>query len=138
MPENKRPSACVSYAQPYASLTFITSKPFFDASQWKMRFTPAQRHHSMHLQHGHAVPNPCLVNRATYRSAPFTRGSRRRMSHRVESLALKGGDETGLLAPDDLVPLLPGLEARVHALYGRPYLDDLVRYFWCCCCFPLL
>ena len=46
-----------------------------------MRFTPAHRHHSRHRQHGRALPIPFFVNRATYMSAPFARGSRRRVSH---------------------------------------------------------
>jgi len=37
------------------------SSPF----QWKIRFTPAHRHHSTHRQHGLALPIPTFVTRAT-------------------------------------------------------------------------
>ena len=75
-PAKSRISACVSYWPAWALLTLTTSNLFVVSFQWKIRLMPAHLHHSKHLQQGFALPQPCFVILATYRSAPFTLGSR--------------------------------------------------------------
>jgi len=144
-PAKRRLSACVSYRSIEALLTFTTSNLFVTSSQWNTRLIPAHLHHSKHLQHGLALPQPFFVILATYRSAPFTLGSRRRAAQPLAPPSSgtqhpsAAGDGKGLSRPELSLPLAsplplppPSLASEGgEAVFLRPSLPDRFSCFVC-------